>query len=82
MDKNAVEWKHDMEETPIVDESRQSETIVNVVRDAITTQQRALEMAIMRRDSNSAHHIVETLLVLESLLEDISSVCDKFGWYY
>lgn len=81
MDKNAVEW-HNEPVTTVADENRQSEVIVNVVRDAISTQQRALEASIMRRDRDSAHHIVETLLVLESLLSDISCVCDKFGWYY
>jgi len=81
MDKNAVEW-HNEPETTVADENRQSEVIVNVVRDAISTQHRALEASIMKHDRDSAHHIVETLLVLESLLDDISSVCDKFGWYY
>ena len=81
MDKNAVEWKHEEQETTVYD-NRTSEVIVDVVRDAIDAQRKALEMAIMKRDSNSAHHIVETLLVLEKLLEDIGEVCDKFGWYY
>ena len=81
MDKNAVEWKLEEQETT-VQGKRTSEVIVDVVRDAIGTQRKALEMAIMRRDSDSAHHIVETLIVLEKLLDDIGEVCDKFGWYY
>ena len=81
MDKNAVEWKLEEQETT-VQGKRTSEVIVDVVRDAIGTQRKALEMAIMRRDSDSAHHIVETLIVLEKLLDDIGEVCDKLGWYY
>ena len=81
MDKNAVEWRLEDQETT-VHGKRTSEVIVDVVRDAIGTQRKQLETAIVRRDSNSAHHIVETLIVLEKLLEDIGDVCDKFGWYY
>ena len=83
MDKNAVEWKPEpQEETTVLYDNRTSEVIVNVVRDAISTQHRALEASIMTHDRDSAQHIVETLIVLEKLLDDIGEVCDKFGWYY
>ena len=81
MDKNTVECRLEDREVTVYGK-KTSEVIVDVVRDAIDSQKKALEVAIMRRDSDGAHHIVETLIVLEKLLEDIGEVCDKFGWYY